>query len=445
MVKNIGRMCIECGFDEAFVDIDEGAIPPGSNYHEEIRKAVAASDVLLVLIGNDWQSILVEKWHDPNDMVQHEIGLALELNKTIVPILLGGRMPQVDELPEALQTFHFKNGQSFEPDTLDSMLPLLLKKLLGESEETPPPAPLKPPPITPVSDPLADIAARAKQRKQEALARERRLAERKAQWDTQFGQFQQLRESPHLGADDIREALAALCRHYETEYPEDWDGKGDLLPQWQGNQLTLVQRERGFDLGFGVLMPMCLIQPGKVQGENGIITVDHDFWIGKYPVTQGEWTAVMGDNPSHFTESGDRAPVEQVSWEDTQTFFEKVGGRFRLPTEDEWEYACRAGTTGDFNVDGAEVSDLGWYGANCGGKTHPVGQKRPNAWGLHDMHGNVLEWCKDWYNSDKKGRVLRGGSWFDGNECSLRSSFRRRITPAARGLSLGFRCVCVVG
>ena len=154
------------------------------------------------------------------------------------------------------------------------------------------------------------------------------------------------------------------------------------------------------------------------------------FYIGKFQITQKQWQAVMGNNPSHF--KGDDLPVERVSWHDAQAFCEKLRAMtskaFRLPSEAEWEYACRAGTTGDY---AGELDEMAWYCKNSDRKTHPVGQKKPNAFGLCDMLGNVWEWCEDVSHDDYNGapndgsawmdggyqnsRVLRGGSWVDGN------------------------------
>ncbi len=182
------------------------------------------------------------------------------------------------------------------------------------------------------------------------------------------------------------------------------------------------------------------------------------FWIGKYEVTQGEYEALMGKNSSCF--KGDaRRPVENVSWHDAKEFCAKFSSKYgvtaRLPTEAEWEYAARAGTTtayywGD-NIDG----NYCWYEDNSGLETHPVGEKRPNAWGLYDMAGNVCEWCEDWYAldyyskssaKDPKGplsgsdRVLRGGSWYFSGDLA-RSAYRDRGLPAGHGGSYGFRVV----
>jgi len=180
------------------------------------------------------------------------------------------------------------------------------------------------------------------------------------------------------------------------------------------------------------------------------------FYIGKYQVTQAQWKAVMGKNPAIF--KGDPAlPVECVSWGDAKKFCGKIslitGKAYRLPSEAEWEYACRAGTTGDYAGD---LDVMAWYSNNSGDKTHPVGQKQPNAFGLYDMHGNVWEWCEDvWRDSyedappdgsawlsggGSERRVVRGGSW-DGYEEDCRSACRYDLEPGHHNYSFGIRVV----
>jgi len=175
------------------------------------------------------------------------------------------------------------------------------------------------------------------------------------------------------------------------------------------------------------------------------------FHIGKYPVTQRQWRAVMGKNPSRF--KGKDRPVEQVSWDDVQEFIQKLnqltGKRYRLPTEAEWEYAARGGTSGDRY---GNIEDIAWYDDNSGGSTQPVGVKQPNAYGLYDMLGNVWEWCQDWYGSytssaktnptgpsSGSGRVYRGGSWFD-DARGVGAPYRDSIDYTDyRSIDLGFR------
>src|SRR5262249_9745907 len=132
------------------------------------------------------------------------------------------------------------------------------------------------------------------------------------------------------------------------------------------------------------------------------------FYLGIYPVTQAQWDAVMASNPSHF--KGPDRPVESVPWDDCEAFCRKLteltGHLCRLPTEAEWEYACRAGTTTAYSFgDKAKLGEHGWYEANSGGQTQPVGKQKPNAWGLYDMHGNVWEWCQDWYAADSYAKT----------------------------------------
>jgi formylglycine-generating enzyme required for sulfatase activity len=186
------------------------------------------------------------------------------------------------------------------------------------------------------------------------------------------------------------------------------------------------------------------------------------FSLSVYPITQAQWKAVMGTDPSHF--KGADRPVENVSWTDAVAFCEKLTeklsghGQVRLPTEAEWEYACRAGTTTDYYTGNGETAlkAVGWYSSNSGKETHPVGQLEANTWNLHDMHGNVWEWCKDWYGdysssqttdptgpASGSGRVIRGGCWLNSvGRC--RSAYRVGRDPLPRGNDLGFRVAFVL-
>jgi formylglycine-generating enzyme required for sulfatase activity len=234
--------------------------------------------------------------------------------------------------------------------------------------------------------------------------------------------------------------------------------------------------EKAVDLGDGVKLELVLIPAGRFRMGNPAdekdqwsgeaqhwVVITRPFYMGKYEVTQAQWTKMMWAKLSNF--KGAKNPVECVSWDDSQDFLKKLNalgkerGQFRLPTEAEWEWACRAGTRTRFCSGDADegLADYAWFGANSGSATHPVGEKRPNAWGLHDLHGNVWEWCGDWYGADyyAKGprydptgpatgsdRVLRGGSWgSDTRYC--RSSYRYGNYPANGSDNVGFRVVFV--
>ena len=171
------------------------------------------------------------------------------------------------------------------------------------------------------------------------------------------------------------------------------------------------------------------------------------LYIGKYEVTQKQWLEIMGYNPSLFKGDASR-PVENVSWNDCQEFIKKLNARsdvksagitFSLPTEEEWEYACRAGSTGKYGLltDGREgtINEMGWYEDNSDDKTHPVGQKLPNAWGLYDMHGNVREWTASANGSNRLGRG--GGYYNDASSCGADSG--RWNYPDGRSNCLGLR------
>lgn len=192
-----------------------------------------------------------------------------------------------------------------------------------------------------------------------------------------------------------------------------------------------------------------------------LVRITRPFYLGRYQVTQSQWEAVMGDNPSRFTGDANR-PVESISWDDTQAFLQRLsekeqGCLYRLPTEAEWEYAARAGakTAYCFGDDPEQLHEYAWYDKNAKGTTHPVGQLKPNAWGLYDMHGNVWEWVNDWFGEtyyhksptdDPQGpadgpfRVLRGGAFWH-SLWYARCACRDGNLPRARLDYGGFRVV----
>ena len=189
-------------------------------------------------------------------------------------------------------------------------------------------------------------------------------------------------------------------------------------------------------------MEFVWVPAGEFRMGSTRVRINRGFWLGKYEVTQAEWQGVLGTNPSGNSGCG-QCPVEQVSWNDAQDFIRRMNGRagrnrYELPTEAEWEYAARAGTTGDRY---GNLDAIAWYRDNSGDRTHPVGQKVPNAWGLYDMLGNVWEWVADWHGeypsgavTDPRGpasgpfRVVRGGSWINPAD-SIRAAYRPGLGP----------------
>ena len=223
-------------------------------------------------------------------------------------------------------------------------------------------------------------------------------------------------------------------------------------------------------LGSGVKLNMIMVAAGEfTMGDNESkpshpVKITRPFYLGQYEVTQKQWEAVMGNNPSRFTDAS--KPVERVSWYDCQEFIAKLNikaetdmGKYALPTEAQWEYACRAGSENKFCFGGdkRKLLNYGWHVNNSGSVTHPVGEKKPNAWGFYDMHGNVAEWCRDWYEPDyyEKSptkdpvgpaagtvRVVRGGFW-GASAWRSRSAYRDHNSPRRFGRHLGFR-LCLV-
>ncbi len=237
---------------------------------------------------------------------------------------------------------------------------------------------------------------------------------------------------------------------------------------------------RSFDLGDGVTLELILVPAGEFDmGSNEDmhkyaeplhrVRITRPFYVGRCEVTQEQWRKLMGNNPSHF--KGERSPVESVSWDACQRFIGKLNalveeaGTFRLLTQAEWEYACRAGSAGKwyFGDDEKAFPEYAWFGAGFAeGSPHPVGGKKPNAWGLYDMHGNVWEWCSDWHDWDDPGsrvldprddpqgpptgvsRVIHGGYW-ESEPKQMRSSNVVAYEPWRKLPMIGFRVVFAIG
>ncbi|MEN6624588.1 MAG: formylglycine-generating enzyme family protein [Candidatus Sumerlaeia bacterium] len=212
-----------------------------------------------------------------------------------------------------------------------------------------------------------------------------------------------------------------------------WDIRRDLPGIYKKNtKINIVASEIGrtmtIKLPGGVPLELVRVPAGtflmgsdptdklKDESPRHMVRIGRDFYLGKCEITQGQWVALMGKNPALIQGDGN-LPVEMISWEAAQEFIEKLNalgqGRFRLPTEAEWEYACRAGSSAKWSCgdDPKQLENDAWFGANSGGTSHVVGTRRPNRFGLCDMEGNVWEWVQDWYHDGYAGAPADGGAW----------------------------------
>jgi len=263
---------------------------------------------------------------------------------------------------------------------------------------------------------------------------------KEAAWKSLVGKYPEAGEDIEIG--DTRRLLAKV--------------------KWSNAQLAFTN---SIGMNF-VLIPSGTFMMGSPSDDLGCgnderrhrVTLSEGFYIQTTEVTQGQWQSIMGSNPSRFKNCGDDCSIEKITWNDAQDFIRRLNhkegiNKYRLPTEAEWEYACRAGSENRFcfGNSGANLGEYAWYNKNSGKRTHPVGVKKPNTWGLYDMHGNVWEWCEDWYGdypashvTDPKGpssgneRVLRGGSW-NSFDHWLRSANRFKDNPRYRRIYIGFR------
>ena len=281
-----------------------------------------------------------------------------------------------------------------------------------------------------------------------AVTRQQAATQRVTELAEQVGSVTQGLEEARSELGAVREELAALAAASPAPEPtvapsETWTN--DL-------QMTFV------------LIPAGSFEMGSESGDDDerpvrSLHIDKPYYISQFEVTQAQWFSIMESDPSKFSDDDNR-PVENVSWEDAQAFIDKLnatepGATYRLPTEAEWEYAARAGSTTAyaFGDDAADLDAYAWYVDNASNTTHPVGEKQANAWGTHAMHGGVWEWVHDRYGPYPSGaasdspdpppglrRVLRGGSWLSPAE-DCRSASRSHAHPTFRGAHVGFRLV----
>jgi len=411
------RLRVHFGNDAVFMDIDN--IPFGVDFREHIAAEVGQCDVALAVIGPRWsgKTKASRRIDDPKDFVRIEIESALQRGIPVIPVLIDQtKMPGETDLPPSLAGLVYRNaivvdqGRDFhnQLDRLIRGIEFLLNR-----------------PIVATAAPsMAD---------------------------------QRSKPTPPQPLRERTNSIGMKLIHIEP---------GEFLMGSTKDQIGRLMK----------LFPDSKQEWFDREQPQHAVKISQPFSLGMHPVTQGQYEAVMGNNPSKFKGAND-LPVESVSWIDAVTFCNKVsemekrtpfyridganvtiveGNGYRLPTEAEWEYACRAGsaTLYPFGDDADKLGEYAWYDGNSESKTHPVGQKKPNAWGLHDMLGNVWEWCGDWYDetyyasspgSDPPGppasahRVVRGGSWLIVAQ-NVRAAFRSLSEPSIRDYDLGFRC-----
>ena len=394
------RLVMQFGRDNVYMDVDM-RIPLGRNFTTYLRDAVESCAVMLVVIDRAWITARdrdgQRRLDNPADFVRMEIEMALRRDIPVIPIFTqNAPMPRADELPSELQELAYRQGLE-----------------------------------------LSD-----------------------SRFDADFGRLQTELETV------LQAEAAALSPPAE---PERTAVEAPATPPETPRAVELPERFTN-DLGMTfVRIPAGAFTMGSPDSDRHAydeekpahqVTISQPFYLGVHPVTQAQWEAVMGSNPSHF-KGKPTHPVEQVSWNDAQQFLQRLNARrdgyhYALPSEAQWEYACCAGSTGAycFGDDEGQLGTYAWYDDNADGATHPVGEKQSNVWGLYDMHGNVWEWVADGQRTytvnavtDPTGptdagaeRVFRGGGWYDSAQ-GARSADRYGLLPGYRVESLGFRCL----
>jgi formylglycine-generating enzyme required for sulfatase activity len=447
---------------QVFRDIDN--IPLGITFPVHLKRVLGKCDVVVVIIGRDWVTATDSQGRrrldDPNDFVRIEVEAALRAQVPVIPVLVSNAsMPLADELPLSIRSLVTRNGIAVRPDPdfghdMDRLirgieqvlkLPIKGKPRPETTERNKPSQPVSENRGTGTRGCLLRIGALTI-----SLACVLLCVATPAAWFVLSSRF-----GPAVVPKDTDAPAAG---------PKDKD-KPDVKNDAQ------LAKDLQLDLGGGVKMNLVRIDPGtfrmgspETEAERDPdsefqheVTITRAFYIGVYTVTQAQYRQVIAKNPSNFSATGtgkdkvagmntDDFPVEMVTWHAAMDFCRAVSGRAELnskgwtmdlPTEAEWEYACRAGTTSAFHYGDflsgkqANFSSESPYGAAPKvprlNRTCYVGGYRPNSWGLYDMHGNVLQWCKDWYGKDyyrssgrsdplnetpDVGRVLRGGSWY---------------------------------
>jgi formylglycine-generating enzyme required for sulfatase activity len=529
------RLAAHYSGENIFRDVD--TIPLGVDFRTHLHEAVGRCGVLLAIIGRQWLSVThsagQRRLDDPRDFVRIEIEAALQRNIPVIPVLVqGATMPVVEDLPPSLQLLAFRNGIAVRPDPdfhrdVDRLIQYLDRLFTATPPAAVPASPQRK--LTPQPTPAAAPKQQAEQKARE-LAGEGRFAEAvqellrlppalrslallddlREQWRTQVHDeanrlaaaydYAAAAEALEKLPPELRDAeLLAACQsrrdrleQLREEIHADWQANRKSFLRLKVDELLklkpddddmvrLYQKlpEASLELTNTSGVKMVLVPPGSFwMGGSQQVQIPKPFYVGVYPVTQGQWQAVMGNNPSYFSRTGGgkdkvkkisdadlaQFPVEQVSWDDVQEFLKKLNAKekssewvYRLPTEAEWEYICRGRRTSFENqsLTQDECSFQFYFDQptntltpqlanfnNTLGRTSKVGSYQANRLGIHDLHGNVCEWCDDLWDGGPR-RVVRGGSGnIDAGYCAAAS--RLNSVPGNRYYYLGFRLARVL-
>jgi formylglycine-generating enzyme required for sulfatase activity len=418
------RLKARFGRKNVIMDID--AIPLGVDFRERLRRDVDQCNVVLAVVGREWFGRTPEggrRLDDPKDYVRVELETALARGIPVIPVLIDKvSMPAEAELPPSLAGLSYRNAIMVDHGVdFHGHADRLIRGIEQVSSTGDSPAP-------------------------DSIRR----------WTWRIGLA----------------VLAAVLMLLATLVVVTWPGSRKAAATPEPLKLVLIPAGE-------FLMGSPDTDPDASDDEKPQhrVRITRPYYVGIHEVTQRQYRAVTGENPSNFKGSDD-LPVENVRWNDAINYcnalsrkeglipFYRVqaervevpdwnGPGYRLPTEAQWEYACRAGSKTRYSFgDVANLDEYAWYSGDSGDKTHPVGEKRPNAWGLYDMHGNVWEWCWDGFDADlyksysvddtrldaseASVRVIRGGGWYDGPR-PTRSAFRGGGSPVFRLSNLGFR------
>jgi formylglycine-generating enzyme required for sulfatase activity len=456
---------------KVFLDVDDlGA----SHFDESLLREIEESPNFIVILSPG----CLDRCNDENDWLRREIANAIKTEKNIVPIMKEGFVfPQKGILPDEISSLPRHNAVKYYHEYFDATIDKLTKFLKVPAEE---------------SGGGLRVGRGASALSQKWKASYALIAIFAmfvlggiGYWSYSRGEQPQANvvsdahdnlpaTSPNRGGRPQTTAVADVHGDLPATPPIATSASDEPEPPRSPEEpKSAIESEHLQTMTNSIGMRMALIPAGSFmmgspEDERQLlrrgsfqhgVNITKPFYMGITEVTQAQWKAVMGRNPSNF--KGDDLPAESVNWNDVQEFIAKLnereGGGYRLPTEAEWEYVCRAGSSTRyfFGDDKSRLGDFAWYKKNSGGKTHPVGQRKPNAWGLYDVHGNVSEWCSDWYDSsyyqrsptdDPKGptsgtkRIVRGGLYHSPS-ASVRSAHRGFQLPNYTNARFGFRCV----